>query len=256
MRGIDLDVTGACATVTLDRPLTKNAITEEMFLDLGAAFRQLAADRAVRVVIVTGANGNFSSGGDVSGGAAPAAGGARAMAPVNEAARALHDLPQPTIAKVDGVAVGAGMNLALGCDLVVASTRARFSEIFARVAQSPDFGGSWLLPRVVGLQKAKELVFLGDIISAAEAARIGFVNRVVPVEELDAAVAAWADQLAEGPQIALAAAKQMLNSAHHQPYADALVAEARSQALNWVTRDAAEAGQAWKERRQPRFNGS
>src|SRR5581483_10239922 len=125
----------------------------------------------------------------------------------------LVDFPRPTIAMVDGVAVGAGCNLALGCDLVVASDRARFGEVFARIGLVPDGGGSWLLPRLVGLARAKELVFTADLIDAAEAFRIGLVNRVVPAAELAAATRALAGRIAAGPPLALRMAKHMLNRA-------------------------------------------
>ena len=132
------------------------------------------------------------------------------MRHVGDVALALHRLPQPTIAKVRGVAVGAGCNLALGCDLVVAGETARFSEIFAKRGLSVDFGGSWVLPRRVGLHRAKELAFFADIIEANEAERIGLVNRVVPDGELDAFVDDWATRLAAGPPIALALTKRLL----------------------------------------------
>ena len=117
------------------------------------------------------------------------------MRHVGDVALALHRLPKPTIAKVRGVAVGAGCNMALGCDLVVASDNARFSEIFARRGLSIDFGGSWVLPRIVGMHRAKELALFADIIDAAEAERIGLVNRVVPDAEIDAFVDDWAARL-------------------------------------------------------------
>ena len=167
----------------------------------------------------------------------------------------MHRLPMPTIARVDGVAAGAGLNLALGCDLVVASDRSRFSEIFAKRALSLDFGGSWILPRLVGLHKAKELALLADIITADEAANIGLVNKVVPFDELDAAVDEWAQRLESGPPIALAATKELLNASFDRNLADALIAEGKSQALNFTTDDVREAGAAWLEKRDPEFEG-
>ena len=119
---------------------------------------------------------------------------------INQVPLALHRLPKPTIAKVRGVAAGAGANLALGCDLIVAGETARFAEIFARRGLGLDFGGSWLLPRLVGLHRAKELAFFGDVVSAADADRLGLVNRVVPDAELDEFVTAWAGRLAAGPR--------------------------------------------------------
>lgn len=256
MDGLHLDRNGHRATLTLDRPRTKNAITREMWTGLRDSFRALSADPDVRVVVVTGANDEFTSGADVGAGAIDdRPSGVASMTVVNEAAMALHEMPMPTIAKVDGVAAGAGLNLALGCDLVVASDRARFSEIFARRALSLDFGGSWLLPRRIGLHRAKELALFADVVAAAEAERIGLVNRVVPVAELDAFVDDWADRLAAGPPIALAASKELLNRSSERSFSDALVAEARSQALNFVTEDVREAGAAWIEKREARFQG-
>ena len=178
------------------------------------------------------------------------------MIPVNDAALALHNLSKPTIAKVDGIAAGAGMNLALGCDLVVASDRSRFSEIFARRALSVDFGGTWLLPRLIGLHKAKELALFADVLSADEVAELGLVNRIVPAAELDSFVDQWATRLASGPPIALASTKRMLNDGLDASFAGALTAEARSQALNFTTDDVREAGLAWLEKRDAKFSGS
>ena len=170
-------------------------------------------------------------------------------------ALALHRLPQPTIAKVNGVAVGAGCNLALGCDLVVASDEARFSEIFALRGLTIDFGGSWLLPRRVGLHRAKELALLAEIISAKEAEAMGLVNRVVPVGELDAFVDDWATRLAAGPPIALAQTKRLLNNAFAVTLEQALEDEGAAQTVNFGTKDTVEAMTAFVEKRAPNFKG-
>jgi len=167
----------------------------------------------------------------------------------------LHRLAKPTIAKVGGVAAGAGLNLALGCDLIVASDDARFSEIFARRGLSIDFGGSWLLPRLVGLHKAKELAFFADVISAKEAEEIGIVNRVVPAGDLDAVVDDWALRLAAGPPIALSMTKTMLNNAFAVSMDQALEDEGRCQTVNFGTADTAEAMAAFLQKREPRFTG-
>jgi 2-(1,2-epoxy-1,2-dihydrophenyl)acetyl-CoA isomerase len=169
--------------------------------------------------------------------------------------QAFHELPQPTIAKVDGVAAGVGMNLALGCDLVVASDRSRFSEIFARRGLSLDGGGSWLLPRLVGLHRAKELALFADVIPAEEALRLGVINRVVPADELDKVVGEWAARLASGPPIALAMTKRMLNRSFEQSFEQALDDEARSQTINFATRDTLEAIAAFVQKRPPTFEG-
>src|SRR3954447_13093403 len=200
-------------TVTLNRPQRKNAINDVMWNELLATFREIADNVGEdRVVVITGAGGAFCSGADLGGSdpAAPVA-GLTSMRHVGDVCLALHRLPQPVIAKVGGVAAGAGLNLALGCDLIVASDDARFSEIFARRGLTVDFGGSWVLPRLVGLHKAKELVLLADIIDAKEAQELGIVNRGVPAGELDAFVAEWARRLAAGPPLALSMSKRLLD---------------------------------------------
>lgn len=238
-------------TVTLNRPEVRNAVSAEMWGGLEGLFNGASSDPAVRVVVVTGAGGAFCSGADLGSGHPLQRDSVNWMRYVGRAALALHRLPKPTIAKVNGVAVGAGLNLALGCDLVVASEEARFSEIFAKRALSLDFGGSWLLPRLIGMQRAKELAFFADIISAADAQAIGIVNRVVPAAELDATVDAWAARLASGPSQALSLTKTLLNASFASTMEDALEHEARCQALNLTGPDAQEARQAFLEKRDP-----
>ena len=177
------------------------------------------------------------------------------MRHVADVALALHRLPQPTIAKVGGVAAGAGANMAFGCDLIVASDEARFTEIFARRGLTIDFGGSWLLPRLVGLHKAKELAFFADILSAKEAETLGVVNRVVPAGELDAFVDDWVRRLAAGPPIALAQTKLLLNNSMGVTLEEALHAEGAAQTVNISTHDTAEAMAAFLGKREPRFEG-
>src|SRR2546423_7364991 len=172
-------------TVTLNRPAKKNAINGTMWDELLATFQEVGDRPDDRVLVITGAGGAFCSGADLTDGGT---GNGRHqlvhMRHVGDVALALHRLPKPTIAKVGGVAVGAGCNLAFGCDLIVASDEARFSEIFARRGLSIDFGGSWLLPRLVGLHKAKELAFFAEGISANEAADMGLGNRLGPTAEV------------------------------------------------------------------------
>ena len=242
-------------TVTLNRPEKKNAANHRMWEELGATFAEVAANDSDRVMVVTGAGGAFCSGADLSDRSAPEGHHLARMRFIGDVALALHRMPKPTVAKVGGVAVGAGCNLALGCDLIVASDEARFSEIFARRGLSVDFGGSWLLPRLVGLHKAKELALLAEVISAKEAEALGLVNRVVPAGELDAFVADWARRLAAGPPIALASTKAMLNHALDVTMEQALDDEGRAQAINLATADAAEAFAAFLEKREPRFSG-
>jgi 2-(1,2-epoxy-1,2-dihydrophenyl)acetyl-CoA isomerase len=166
----------------------------------------------------------------------------------------LFEFPKPTIAMVDGFAVGAG-NIALGCDLLIASDRARFGEVFAKIGLVPDGGGTWLLPRLVGLAKAKELVFSADIIDAAEALRIGLVNRVVPAAELEKTTRALAARIAAGPPGALGLAKVLLNRSATADLATSLGFEAYAQAQSVTTDDHAEGVRAFLEKRPPRFTG-
>jgi len=257
-------------TVTINQPEKKNAINSAMWDGLADIFREIASRADDRVVVVTGAGNDFCSGADLSGrggnAAAAAAAGASAgaqnqvhhlaaMRRVNDACIALQRLPQPTIAKVRGVAVGAGCNLALGCDLVVASSTARFSEIFARRGLSLDFGGSWLLPRRIGMHRAKELALLAEIIGASDALEMGLINRVLPDGEVDAFVDNWARKLAAGPPIALAQTKRLLNNSLNVTLEEALDDEAAAQTINFATSDTAEAMRAFIEKREPKFTG-
>ena len=244
---------GGIATVTLVNPRRKNAITDDMWGQLSEAFRWVAADEGVRVLVVTGEGDEFCSGADL--GKGPDGHWLGYMRHINDTCLALDAVPQPSIARVDGVAVGAGLNLALACDLVIASDRARFSEIFAKRGLSIDLGGSWFLPRRVGLHKAKELALLAPMLGAGGAEAIGLVNKVVPVAELDGAVDEWARQLAAGPPIALAQTKALLNRSSTSSLTDALEAEAAAQVVNFGTADTAEAIGAFLARREPRFTG-
>jgi enoyl-CoA hydratase/carnithine racemase len=242
-------------TLTLNRPERKNAINAAMFDELLAVFREVDARTSDRVLVITGAGDAFCSGADLADrGRDPRHALAR-LHWVADVALALHRIPKPVIAKVNGVAVGAGLNLALGCDLIVASEQARFSEIFARRGLTIDFGGSWLLPRLVGMHRAKELAFFADILTAKEAAELGLVNRVVPASELDAFVADWANRLAAGPPLALSMTKRLLTNSLSMAMDEALEAEGMAQSVNTSTEDAREAIQAFLDKREPRFQG-
>lgn len=246
---------GGVVTVTMNRPARKNAITRTMWRELRQIFAEVADRSDDRVMVLTGAGGEFCSGADLS-----AIGGEDdhalvQMRLVADVALELHRLPKPTIAKVAGVAAGAGCNLALGCDLIVAADTARFTEIFSRRGLSVDCGGSWLLPRLVGLHRAKELAFFADIISAKEAADFGLVNRVVAAADLDAFVDDWAARLAAGPPLSLAMTKAMLNTAFESSMDEALEDESRCQSINFNTADTAEAMRAFLEKTEPKFRG-
>ena len=245
------------ATITLNRPTRKNAFGPGMWDELRRILHEVSLTASDRVLVITGAGGAFCAGADLGG---VAASGEQmhplhAMVPVNAAAIALHELGKPSIAKVNGDAVGAGMNLALGCDLVVAGESARFSEIFARRGLSLDFGGSWLLPRLVGMHKAKELAFFADILSAREAERMGLVNRVVPDAELDAFVADWAERLSASAPLALQLSTKLLSNSCGIGLSEALDAEAAAQSVNLVSEDTKEGVRAFLEKRKPTFRG-
>ncbi|OGL00513.1 MAG: hypothetical protein A3E31_15165 [Candidatus Rokubacteria bacterium RIFCSPHIGHO2_12_FULL_73_22] len=247
----------AVATITLNRPEARNALDLTMRREMLGALDEIEADPAVRVVILTGAGGHFCSGGDVKTMRArhTAVEGRARVELLNRMVLRLVDFPRPTIAMVDGYAVGAGSNLALCCDIVVAADRAKFGELFCKIGLVVDGGGTWLLPRAVGMARAKELALTGEIIDAAEAARIGFVNRVVPAAELEATTRALAERIAANPPLALRLDKHMLNRAAASDLAAALDLEAYSQALALTSEDHAEGVAAFLEKRAPRFTG-
>ena len=243
-------------TVTLDRPERKNALNDRMLIELLELLGSTADDPEVRAVVLTGAGDAFCSGWDLADpGEVDDRSGLARMRRLHRLATALHELPQPTLARINGVAAGAGLNLALGCDLTVASADARFSQIFARRGLATDFGGAWLLPRLIGLHRAKELALFGDVVGAEEAHRLGLVNRVVAPDELEAAVAEWANRLAGGPPLALAQIKGMLNRSFETSFAAGLDAETTAQALCFTSADTAEAMGAFFDKRDPRFEG-
>ncbi len=217
----------------------------------------MRADRDVRSVVLTGAGDGFCSGADLSSISADLELGTvlESMRELGEICRTLAELPKPTIAAVNGVAAGGGCSLALACDLVVASDRARFALLFGRRGLSIDMSGSWTLPRLVGMHRAKELALLGDIIDAAEAERIGLVNRVVPAAELDATVADLATRIERVAPIATSLTKELLNRSLSRTLAEALDAESVAQTINTATNDAREAFAAFLEKRDPNFTG-
>lgn len=260
MDEIRIERSDGIVTLTLDRPERRNALSVAMWTELARLLGEVQARAADRVLILTGAQGVFCAGGDL-GGAAPEAdagsegetGRTQALeilqSTVVAVALALHRLTKPTIAAVDGVAAGAGANLALGCDLVLASERARFGQVFIRRALPIDSGGTWLLPRLVGIQKAKELAFFGDWVEARDAERLGLVNRVLPAEALMETAREWATRLASQSAPALALIKQGLNRAYETSFAQALDDEAAALTLCTATPEAAEALRAFFQNR-------
>jgi enoyl-CoA hydratase/carnithine racemase len=239
-------------TLTLNRPARKNAINAQLWLELADALRD-AARADLRALVIMGAGGAFCSGADISTpeGIHPR----HKLRKLTEVALALHELAVPTIAKVTGVAVGAGWNLALGCDFVVATPESRFCQVFSKRGLSVDLGGSWLLPKLVGLQQAKRLVLLAEMIDAAEARSLGLVTWVKPADEIDEFVAGLAGRLAAGPPVALAQSKGLLNDGANATLREALANEARAQPGNFATADSIEAYAAFAEKREAAFTG-
>ncbi|MDA2893699.1 enoyl-CoA hydratase-related protein [Mycolicibacterium sp. BiH015] len=241
-------------TLTLNRPERKNALDARLWIELADALRALKRDRDVRALVLTGAGGAFCSGADIGTG--------EQMHPrykldrLTDVALALHELAIPTIAKVTGIAVGAGWNLALGCDLVAATPESRFCQIFSKRGLSVDLGGSWLLPKIVGLQQAKRLVLLADMISADEAHALGLVTWVKAAEEIDEFVDGITEKLAAGPPFALAQSKGLLNDGANATLREALANEARAQPGNFATADSGEAYAAFAAKREPEFTGA
>jgi len=246
------------ATLTLNRPEARNALDLRMREELEAALVRLREDAEVRVLVVRGAGEHFSAGGDVKSMATrrlTAAEGEGRVRAMNRAILALARFPRPTLAMVDGAAVGAGCNLALACDLVIASERARFGQVFARIGLIPDGGGTYFLARRVGPARAKELAFTTDIIGAREAERIGLINRVVPAGVLEAETFALARRIAQGPPRALALTKALLERAWSLDLASALEWEALAQGWMIASEDHREGLAAFFEKRAPRFRG-
>jgi 2-(1,2-epoxy-1,2-dihydrophenyl)acetyl-CoA isomerase len=259
METLIVDRKDGVVTVTMNRPERKTAANARMLSELLETFLEVEDQPDDRVMVLTGAGGAFCSGADLGDPNGPATDAKRAglvrMRRLGDVALALHRVTKPTIAKVDGVAVGAGLSLALGCDLSVCSTTARLSMIFARRGLSLDNGASWLLPRLVGMARAKEIALFGGMWSGTEAAEIGLVNRALPVEELDAFVDDWATTLAAGPPLALSMTKTLLHGSSMASMEQAVEDEARCQSLNFSTQDTNEAMAAFAEKRDPIFIG-
>jgi 2-(1,2-epoxy-1,2-dihydrophenyl)acetyl-CoA isomerase len=246
------------AIVTLNRPETLNALSLSMREGLATVFEGFRSDDTVRAVVLTGAGRAFCAGGDVKGMA-----DARSSVDmrdfirgsVHRAVKAMATLEKPVIAMVNGVAVGAGCSIVMACDLIIASEAAKFGQAFIRVGLSPDWGGAYFLPRLVGPAKAKELLFTGKLIDAREAERIGLVNQVVPPEELEPTVISLARQLAQGPTKAIGIAKMLVTRGLELDLGSLLDYEAYAAAVCVQTEDHHEGVRAFIEKRPPVFKG-
>ncbi len=259
VEGLKCEVMNRVAWVTLDRPEKLNSLTHEMMDGLPLLFERLAEDVDVRCVVLRGAGRAFCAGGDIS---TAVDSGEMSDAELvarfkrrQRAAALLHEMPKPTIAQVNGVAAGAGLSLALACDMRFAGPQAKFGTAFVKVAFSGDYGATWLMQRLVGPARARELFFTADVIDAREAERIGFVNRVVPQEQLEGEVRKLAERIACGPPLALARMKQNLNRALECDLQTLLSAEAEGTVEMMSTHDNHEALQAFLTKRPPVFEG-
>ena len=252
---IKLEMSDGVATITLNRPDSLNALNATMRGELLAAVKAAGRDDAVRAVVITGEGRGFCSGADLRGG-----GGEREFRRVltdeyNPLITALRELPKPAIAAVNGVAAGAGMALALACDLVHAADDARFILAFGRIGLVPDSGLTRTLVRALGRHRTAALIFGGEPLSSAQALAAGLVNAVVPSSELASTVRAAATQLAAAPTRAIALAKRAINHAEDAVLAESLAMEAALQELAGRTQDHAEGIAAFGEKREPRFIG-
>lgn len=247
------------ATITLNRPDRLNAITFEVYHELTALFATLRNAQDVRVVVITGAGRAFCSGGDVIDiigelQGRDAEGLLEFTRLTCELIQNMRALPKPIIASINGTTAGAGACIVLAADIRIAAEEAKIAFIFVKVGLAgTDMGATYLLPRVVGLAKATELLMTGDFISAQEAANVGLYNRVVPRSELGTATREFAEKLARGPALGLAKTKEMLNREMHMSFTSALEAEAVAQALCMQTPDFKEAHAAFIEKRDAKF---
>ena len=252
------------ATLTINRPQSRNSMTTEVMQGLSEAMPRLANDPAVRLVVLTGAGGAFCAGGDVKGFVNKEPGSANSLPfeqNVNllresmEVSRWLHEMPKPTLAVISGPAAGAGLSLALACDLRIAADDAKLTTAFSKIGLSGDFGGSYFLNHLVGAAKAREMYFTGEVVLGAQAALIGLVNRSVPKDQLAPAAHAWAIELAALPTLAIGYMKRNLNAGLRGSLSEVLDLEAIHMIRTFETEDHKAAAIAFVEKKLPQFLG-
>lgn len=252
------------ATLTFNRPEARNALTAELIQALTAAAPRLALDPKVRAVVITGAGGAFCAGGDVKGFVSGKNDGAAAPSfdeRVNvlragaDFSRMLREMPKPTLAIIPGAAAGAGLSIALACDMRIAADTAKLTTAFSKIGASGDYGGSYFLTKLVGPAKARELYFTADVITGAEAAALGIVNRAVPAADLAREGQALARKLADLPTVAIGYIKKNMNMAEHGTLANVLDIESIHMVRTMQTEDHKAASLAFVEKRPPVFKG-
>jgi 2-(1,2-epoxy-1,2-dihydrophenyl)acetyl-CoA isomerase len=257
---IDITEDNGITTITLNRPEKLNALAGHMRRDLAEALEAAGAERNVHVVVITGAGRAFCSGGDVAAMAdmierQDADEFSLLLGSARRVVTAIRQMTKPVIASINGPAFGAGFNLALACDLRIASTAATFSQSFTKVGLHPDWGGTYFLPRVLTPNKACEMFFLGETMNADEALRLGVVNYVVQPAELEAETGKLAERLRNSPAIALAAAKQAVYMSQAAELEEMLRYETEAQMRCFESLDGAEGVRAFLEKRPPKFTG-
>jgi 2-(1,2-epoxy-1,2-dihydrophenyl)acetyl-CoA isomerase len=258
---IDIAEDNGILTITLNRPDKLNALIGHMRRDLAEALEAAGSDREVRVVIITGAGRAFCAGGDISYMAElmerhDSEEFSRLLGSARRVVTTIRQMTKPVIAAVNGPASGAGCNLALACDLRIASTTATFSQSFVKIGLHPDWGGTYFLPHLVAPNKACELFFLGEVIDSEEALRLGIVNRVVSPEDLTGATRDLAERLRAAPPISLAAAKQAVYLSQSAELEEMLRLETEAQLRCFESEDGREGIRAFLEKRPPRFTGN
>ena len=258
---VQLEMHGAVAVLTLNRPERLNALTIDVAHDFGVAL-EVALDKGARSIVLTGSGRAFSAGGDLREMQEIANQEGRLEAFFDEPLRILNDAillirqtPVPFIAAVNGVASGGGCNLALACDLVIAAESAKFNQAFIKIGLSPDCGGTFILPRLIGWKRATELLFTGEMLTAQRAAEIGMINAVVPDSELMSQALAMAERLAAAPTAAIGQIKKLLEASAANDYGGQLDLERRAQIESGKTKDFVEGVAAFLEKRPPRFTG-
>ena len=251
---------GGVATLILNRPERMNALNKDLVLALNDALTRVEADQEINVVVLAGAGRAFCAGGDLQAiGKGKQENDVTELQPVLRSGMQLvlkmRTMRQPVIAAVHGAAAGAGMNIALAADIRIASEDAMFGQNFAKVGLFPDYGGTFFLPQLVGPSKAAEMLYTGDMINAAEALRLGIVNRVVPLAQLESEVRALAQKIAQGPAIAIRAVKQTLFGRDKEELIALLNLEVEQQMKCFASADCGEGIRAFFEKRAPKFQG-